>query len=262
VAATAALTALILALRVPETRPDAVGPEEPGTAADHPLVHRAGLLPGVVLLAGILGMAGFLTFVPLYALDLGMDGARVALLLFASIIVGMRSLGARIPDRLGVGRAARMALALSAMGLAVVGTWRTTAGLMTGAVIFAAGIALLTPAVMTLAVEGVAPQERSSVIGTTSAFLDLAFGLGPAILGLVAASIGRPGTFLVGAGVAAAGLLLVVRTQLGRGGGTQPRRPPNPQVTVPPSGQASPGTPKRPSQGAPGLPGSAGSATR
>jgi MFS family permease len=232
-AATAALTALILALRVPETRPDAAGPEASGTASGHPLVHRAGLLPGVVLLAGILGMAGFLTFVPLYALDLGMDGARVALLLFAGIIVGMRSLGARIPDRLGVARATRMALALSAVGLAVVGTWRTPAGLMIGAVIFAAGIALLTPAVMALAVEGVAPQERGSVIGTTSAFLDLAFGLGPAVLGVVAASIGRPGTFLAGAGVAAAGLLLVVWTRFGHSGGIQPRRSPNPQVTVP-----------------------------
>jgi predicted MFS family arabinose efflux permease len=90
-----------------------------------------------------------------------------------------------------------------------VGAWRTPAGLVTGTVIFAIGIALLTPAVMTLAVQGVAPQERGAVIGTTSAFLDLAVGLGPATLGLVAAAVGRPGTFLAGAGVAAAGLLLV-----------------------------------------------------
>jgi hypothetical protein len=34
-------------------------------------------------------------------------------------------------------------------------------------VIFAVGIALFTPAVMALAVEGVAPQERASVIWTT-----------------------------------------------------------------------------------------------
>jgi hypothetical protein len=47
------------------------------------------------------------------------------------------------------------------------------------------------------------------VIGTTSAFLDLAIGLGPATLGPVAAAAGRPGVFLAGAGVAAAGLLLV-----------------------------------------------------
>jgi MFS family permease len=108
-----------------------------------------------------------------------------------------------------------MALALSAAGLALVGTWRSPAGLLAGTVIFAVGIALFTPAVMALAVEGVAPQERASVIGTTSAFLDLAFGLGPASLGFVAAAIGRPGTFLAGAAVAAVGWVLVVWLRLG-----------------------------------------------
>jgi hypothetical protein len=53
-------------------------------------------------------------------------------------------------------------------------------------------------------------------MGTTSAFLDLAFGLGPATLGFVAAAVGRGGTFLAGAIVAVAGLVLVVATKLGR----------------------------------------------
>jgi predicted MFS family arabinose efflux permease len=207
-AAAAGLVAVGLALRVPDTRPGGGQPE--GPAVRHRLLHRAGLLPGLVLLSGILGMAGFLTFVPLYALDLGMDGSRAVLLLFAGIVVGIRSLGARIPDRLGPTRATRAATALSAAGLAVVGAWRTPAGLLAGTAIFAAGIALLTPAVMTLAVQDVAPRERGAVIGTTSAFLDLAIGLGPAALGLVAAAVGRPGTFLAGAGVAAAGLALVL----------------------------------------------------
>jgi len=180
------------------------------------LVHRAGLLPGLVLLASILGMAGFLTFVPLYATDIGMDGSRLVLASFAGIVVAIRSVGARIPDRLGAARTTRTALALSAAGLALVGGWRSPAGLLAGAVVFAVGVALLTPAVMALAVAAAPPRERASVIGTTSAFLDLAFGLGPAALGLVAAAIGRPGTFLAGAAVAAAGWVLVVATRLGR----------------------------------------------
>jgi hypothetical protein len=36
------------------------------------------------------------------------------------------------------------------------------------------------------------------------------------MLGFVAAAVGRPGTFLAGAAVAAAGWLLVVSTRLGR----------------------------------------------
>jgi MFS family permease len=214
-AAAAALTALVLVLRVPDTRPPDAAARPPGAAPRHRLVHPAGLLPGLVLLTSILGMAGFLTFVPLYAIDIGMDGSRVVLLVFAGIVVGIRSVGARIPDRLGAARATRMALALSAAGLALMGTWRSPAGLLAGAAVLAVGIALLTPAVMALAVEGVAPGERASVIGTTSAFLDLAFGLGPAILGFVAAAVGRPGTFLAGAAVAAVGWVLVVAGRLG-----------------------------------------------
>jgi predicted MFS family arabinose efflux permease len=205
------LAAVVIALLVPDTRPDDPGQEPEGGASGHRLIHRAGLLPGLVLFAGILGMAGFLTFVPLYALDLGMAGSRVVLLVFAAVVVGIRGVGARIPDRLGAARATRIALAASAAGLAVAGAWRTPAGLVAGTAVFATGVALLTPAVMTLAVQGVAPRERGAVIGTTSSFLDLAIGLGPATLGLVAAAAGRPGTFLASAAVAAAGLLLVWR---------------------------------------------------
>jgi MFS family permease len=205
-AAGCGLVAVALALRVPDTRPD--DPEAGGPPARHRLVHPAGLLPGLLLLAGITGMAGFLTFVPLYALDLGLDGSRGVLLLFAAIVVGIRSLGARLPDRLGAARATRAAMALTAAGLAVAGAWRTPGGLVVGTAVFAVGIALLTPAVLTLAVEAVGPRERGAVLGTTSSFLDLALGLGPATLGLVAASTGRPGAFLGGAAVAAAGLLL------------------------------------------------------
>jgi predicted MFS family arabinose efflux permease len=206
-AAGCGLVAVTLALRVPDTRPD--DPDPGGPPTRHRLVHPAGLLPGLLLLAGITGMAGFLTFVPLYTLDLGLDGSRGVLLLFAGIVVGIRSLGARLPDRLGAARATRAAMALTAAGLAVVGVWPAPAGLVAGTAVFAVGIALLTPAVLTLAVEAVAPRERGAVLGTTSSFLDLALGFGPATLGLVAASTGRPGVFLAGAAVAAAGLLLV-----------------------------------------------------
>jgi MFS family permease len=211
-AALAAGVALILGARMPDTRPA----PSVGSAARHRLIHRAGLLPGLVMLTSIWGMAGFLTFIPLYALDLGMGGSRLVLGLFSAVVVVVRSLGARIPDRLGAGRATRMALAASALGLLCAGIWSSPAGLIVGTAVFALGIALFTPALMTLAVEGVSPAERGAVIGTTSAFLDLAFGLGPATLGFVAAGVGRGGTFVAGAGVALAGLAIVVGTQLGR----------------------------------------------
>jgi MFS family permease len=206
--------AALLALRLPQMMP-AGTPTPPG---GHRLIHRAGLLPGLVLLATIWGMAGFLTFVPLYALDLGMSGAGLVLGLFSGIVVLIRSVGARVPDRLGPAWAIRIALTLSCAGLALVGLWRTPAGLIAGTTFFGLGVALFTPALFALAVAGVPANERGAVMGTTSAFLDVGFGLGPATLGFVAAAVGRGGTFLAGAAVAGAGLVLVVATRLGRSG--------------------------------------------
>jgi MFS family permease len=212
VAIVLASLAAALALRLPSMTP----PQEVSASARPRLVHPAGLLPGLVLLAALWGMAGFLAFVPLYALDLGMSGAGLVLGLFAGIVVLIRSVGARIPDRLGASRATRIALVLSAVGLAVMGLWREPAGLVLGAAILGVGVALFTPALFALAANSVPANERGAVMGTTSAFLDLAFGLGPATLGFVAAGVGRSGTFLAGAVVAVAGLVLVVVSKLGR----------------------------------------------
>jgi MFS family permease len=214
-AAGAAFAAVALTARVPETRPlEATGAG--GPAAARRLVHPAGLLPGAVLLASIVGMAGFLAFVPLHVLDIGMGGSGAVLLVFAGVIVLIRSVGARLPDRLGPARAIRAALTLSVVGLVVVGSWHTPSGLVVGAVVLATGIALLTPSVFALAVADVPATERGQVMATTSAFIDIAFGVGPMSMGIVAAALGRPAVFLAGAVIAAAGLVLVTATHLGR----------------------------------------------
>jgi predicted MFS family arabinose efflux permease len=211
-----AVVAVAIALRLPAMMPEPEpASEQEATPRRRHLIERKGLLPGLVLLAAIWGMAGFLTFVPLYALDLGMDGAGPVLGLFAGIVVAIRSVGARIPDRLGPSRCTRISLALTTVGLAVMGVWRAPAGLVVGTVIFGVGIALFTPALFSLAVEGVPANERGAVMGTTSAFLDVALGLGATTLGVVAAGFGRGNTFLAGSIVAASGLVLVVSTRLG-----------------------------------------------
>jgi MFS family permease len=204
-----ALVSVVLALRLPPMRPETA-------PAPHPLVHRGGLLPGVVLLATVWGMAGFLAFVPLYAVrDLSMSGAGLVLGLFSGIVVAIRSVGARIPDRIGAVRATRISLVLTSAGLSTAGLWREPEGLVVGAAVLGVGVALFTPALFSVAVEGVPSNERGAVMGTTSAFLDVAFGLGPATFGIVAANAGRSGGFLVGAAVAAAGLWLAVAARLG-----------------------------------------------
>jgi MFS family permease len=94
-------------------------------------------------------------------------------------------------------------------GLTVTGTWLVPLGLVLGTVLLGFGIALLTPSVFALAVADVPANERGQVMGTTTAFIDLAFGAGPVTMGVVAAAFGRPAVFLVGALFALAGLAVM-----------------------------------------------------
>jgi MFS family permease len=151
-----------------------------------------------------------------------MSGAGVVLGLFAGIVVTIRSVGATIPDRIGAGRSTRIALALTAVGLLTVGLWQDPAGLIVGAAVMGVGVALFTPALFSLAAQGVPANERGAVMGTVSSFLDVAFGLGAAVFGFVAAGVGRNGGFLVGAAVAAVGLWIVIGSGLGSRAAAEP----------------------------------------
>ena len=183
-----------------------------------PLIHPAGIFPGVVILFGLWGMAGFLTYLPLYTPSVGMAGAGLPLTAYALVVVGLRIIGATWPDRFGAARLSGAALAVSAVGLAVIGLVATPAGLFAGTIIFAAGVAFIMPALLSLAVSRVPPTERGSVVGTTTVFLDLVFGFAPVALGFVAEASGYGATFLVSSGLAvvAAVLLFTRRGSLER----------------------------------------------
>ena len=203
-----ATLAAVLSVLVPESAPairNADGGERPRAR----LFHPAGIFPGTVILLGLFGMAGFLSFLPLYTPSVGLEGAGLPLAAYALIVVGLRVIGATWPDRFGAARLSGAALALSAVGLLVIGLVPTPIGLMVGTVVFASGVAFTMPALLTLAVSRVPPEERGSVVGTTTVFLDIVFGFAPVILGAVADATSYGATFLVSAVLAAAASALL-----------------------------------------------------
>jgi MFS family permease len=204
-----AAVAVGLTLLVPESAPAmrGTGGEDTGSGR---LIHPAGLFPGLIIFLGLFGMAGFLTFVPLYTPSVGLQGAALPLAVYALIVVALRIVGATWPDRFGAARLSGAALGLSAMGLAVLGLVPTTAGLMVGTVIFAIGVAFTMPALLALAVSRAPASERGSVVGTTTVFLDLVFGFAPVLLGAVADAASYGAVFLVSAALAAAASALLV----------------------------------------------------
>lgn len=199
----AAALALLLGWKVPDTRPRDVG------SGKAPLIHRAALVPGTVLAASVWGLAGFSTFVPLYARELGLEGSSYVFATYSGLVLSLRLFGAQIPDRLGTRLTSRLALTASAAGLAVMGFVDVAWGLFVGGAIFGVGQALAFPALMSIAVRGAPASERGAVVGTFTAFFDLAFGLGAVSLGAAASAFGYDGAFRMAAVVALGGLGLL-----------------------------------------------------
>lgn len=204
VAAALSLFAAGTGLFVPETRPEGHADAPPGK-----LVHPAALLPGTVMAASIWGLAMFSTFIPLYALAIGMSGSRFLFALHSATVFVIRLFGARLPDRLGTQKSATGALTCSVLGFVAMGLWRTPEGLVIGTIVWSLGHSLAFPALMSMAVKNAPASERGAVIGTFTAFFDLAFGVGAVAAGSIVAATGYRGGFFSASMAAGAGLILL-----------------------------------------------------
>jgi MFS family permease len=103
------------------------------------------------------------------------------------------------------------ALVASGVGLCLAAGVPGAAGLYAGAALIALGVAFTTPAFFTAVMARVPPSERGSASGTASLFIDLGFGVGPVVFGLVADAASIPAAFACGAAVALAGAAWTLR---------------------------------------------------
>ena len=197
----------VLSATIGETR------EEPESAPPGWLPPRGAVFPGIVLLFALLGFGGFNAFAVLYARELGFERPGVVFAVLAGVVILVRSAGRKIPDRLGARRATAAAAVFVAAGLATIGIWQTEVGMLVGTAVFAFGQSLAFPAIILLAIERTSSAERSAVVGSVTAFVDVALAGGAFTLGAVAAVAGYEGSFLAAAGVAAAALVLVARVR-------------------------------------------------
>ncbi len=212
VAAALAAIATILGLFTRDVERSAPPPK------NAPLLHRAALAPGFVLFLGLIGLSGFVAFLPLYVEDIGLSDAGPIFLLYGVLILIVRLVAARLPDRVGAVRASTGAMTLIAIGMAIIVMWRSTAGLVVGTVVFALGMSLLYPALMLVTLSDIPDSERASVVGTFSSFFDLSQGFGAFIAGAAVAIAGaNAAAFAMGAIAAGIGLVVLTVTPAVRG---------------------------------------------
>lgn len=224
VSAAFCVLAALLALGVPahlgQAEPEVLDAvERPPDAFWRRYLHPAALRPGIVLALATTGFAAFAAFVPLYVDEVGLTTSGAVFALYSGLVLAVRILGGQLPDRLGPIRASTIALVLQVVGFVVLAGWASVAGLYTGTVIYALGVALHFPALMRLVVDAAPASERSHAVATFTLFFDVSQGLGAAGLGLLVALAGERAAFAASALLAALAVVILRRWVAGTVGG-------------------------------------------
>ncbi len=180
--------------------------EPPGRAGPKKFVHPAAYRPGMVMFLGLLGYTSFLAFAALHAEEVGISNTGTVFTVFAVVVLVLRIVGARLPDRLGPILTTRISLSFGIVGLLLLWAWRAPTGVYVGAGTIAVAQTFLFPALFALVVDTAPEAERSHAIGSFSMFFDLAFGIGGPLIGVVADATDRPTGFLVAAAITAVAL--------------------------------------------------------
>jgi MFS family permease len=203
--------AAIIALWIPPGRTVVVAPHRSFLQPD-------ALWPGVILFLGLIPFVAFSSFVPLFAEDLGQDSVGGVFGLYAGLVLVVRIVGARLPDRLGWRTGSTLALCGVGLGVGLVAVWASVPSIWLAAVPLGIGMSLMYPSLFT-AVMGAAPEsERSHAVGTFSVFFDLSAGLGATLIGVVVSLAGYRGAFGTAAALAGVGLVgqWLLRDRIGR----------------------------------------------
>lgn len=230
VAGAVALVGSLLVFAVPASidRRATGGPSRPRARYLHP----AAVWPGMVLASGVGGFAVFSAFIPEYARDVGLAGAGGLFFTYSMVCLGLRIVGARLPERLGPGRSVTTALVLLATALTVLATVPAVWGLWAAAVIVGVGQAFLYPSLMALVVNRADEHERASALSSFTMFFEVGTVFGGLALGAVGQLAGKRAGFAGGAVLCLLGLVVLWTRVVDRSGRAPARVEPEPRFSV------------------------------
>jgi MFS family permease len=185
--------------------------------AVRPAAQPAAADRGGGVLASILGPGAALMlvnvgYVALLAFGGARSGSALVVPVFAAGVVGVRTLGGSLPDRLGGRRTLLLATPVAAAGLTVVALAASPGVALGGTALLAVGQGLAVPALGLLALARVPAGSHGAAAGLFFAFFDAGVGAGGPLAGGVARLTSPAAALLLAAGaVAGAGVISVRR---------------------------------------------------
>ena len=147
------------------------------------LVIPETILPAIAVAFLSFGHGGILTFLPIHALELGLENPGLWFGLYALCLLLSRPVAGPLSDRISRRAVIVPGLILNVMGIGILALASSPAWLMAAAIVAGFGTGAAQPALMTVAVDQTSPQRRGQSMAQYQCFYDLGIGLGSLTLG-------------------------------------------------------------------------------
>lgn len=171
-------------------RESGVKPERPRFSFRN-VVHPAVMPIGVFIMLVGLGYSGVITYLNGYAVERNViAGAGMFFIAYAVTMLLMRPVLGRLQDRRGDNIVIYLGLVSFALALALLAVANTDWHILVAGVLMGLGYGTLMPACQAIAVKSVSRETLGTGLSTLLLFMDLGFGLGPVLLGVLVAATG------------------------------------------------------------------------
>ncbi len=177
---------------------------------------KSALQPSILLFFITFAFGGIATFLPLHAIQRGVEGIQLYFFIFAVFIMISRLFSGRLYDRKGHKLIFLPAVSLILISMLLLAWLPNTTVLLTAAALFGLGFGAVQPALQAWAVNR-APADRKGMANATffSCF-DLGVGIGAILFGQIAAILNYTSIYLTAAASIVISILIYVFTVLGK----------------------------------------------
>jgi MFS family permease len=204
-----ALATAVLALLVPRTVDRVHDPRDATRSSRRGILHPAAVGPGLVLASIVAAFSTFTAFIPEHARAVGLRGAGGLFLAYSAVCLVVRVAGAKLPERMGVGRAVSTALGLVGGSLLLLAAVPQPWALWVAAAGFGIGMGFNYPSLMAIVVNRVDARDRVAALSSFTMFFELGSVVGGLALGGVGEMFGKRVGFAAGIVCCAVGAVVL-----------------------------------------------------
>ena len=211
---------LVIVLLLPEIEPARV--RETKTFGQRMAEFRQGVgevlsVPPILIASSIeavmyFGYAAFLGFLPIYAKQVGLNNAEIALVLGAQLVAAMivKPLAGTLSDRLGRKLVIIVGLLFCVVALPLIFRSESFAAFALMSALLGIGVGTVTPVTNALIADLASAKRLGAAMGVFGTVFDFGEAIGPIVAGFLIGSLGYAATFDVLAGMTLAATVLLM----------------------------------------------------